>query len=61
MDFPIVDLIDDALAESWLFAHFHPDGLNCPHCGAAVRETRYFRETETTLSSIQETPKIRES
>jgi len=48
MDFPIVELIDDKLSESWLLTHFHPDGLNCPYCGAGVNQARYFRETESS-------------
>ena len=52
MDFPIVDLIDDELSESWLLVHFHPDGLNCPHCGAGVNQARDFRETEASQLAV---------
>ena len=52
MDFPIVDLIDDELSESRLLAHFHPDGLNCPHCGAGVNPARDFRETEARQLAV---------
>jgi hypothetical protein len=45
MDFPIVDLLDDDLAVSWLIQHFHPAGLSCPHCGTDVEDARQFRKT----------------
>jgi transposase-like protein len=45
MDFPIVDLLDDDLAVSWLIKHFHPAGLSCPHCGTDVEDSRQFRKT----------------
>jgi transposase-like protein len=43
MDFPIIDLLDEAQSEAWLEAHFHPDGLKCPHCQADRAEARFFR------------------
>lgn len=43
MDFPIIDLLDEEMSVAWLMAHFHPDGLRCPHCQADHRESRYFR------------------
>lgn len=46
MDFPIVDLLDDELAISWLLKQFHPDGLKCPHCEASVEEARHFRTNQ---------------
>ena len=46
MDFPIVELIDDELSSLWLLKHFHPDGLNCPHCDASLEQAREFRQTE---------------
>ena len=46
MDFPIVDLRDDELSTWWLLKHFHPDGLQCPHCGKSVAEARAFRVTQ---------------
>lgn len=45
MDFPIIDLIDEEMAADWLLTHFHPDGLQCPHCGAGVQEARHFGRT----------------
>lgn len=43
MDFPIIDLLDEELSVAWLVKHFHPDGLNCPHCQVDSSESRYFR------------------
>ena len=48
MDFPIVDLLDDDMSLNWLYKHFHPDGLKCPHCGAGVEDARAFRRTQTS-------------
>ena len=45
MDFPIVDLLSQDLAVSWLVKHFHPAGLKCPHCGTDVEDARQFRKT----------------
>jgi hypothetical protein len=45
MDFPILDITDDALAEQWLQKYFHPNGLRCPTCGAAVQHARFFGQT----------------
>ena len=52
MDFPILDLVDDDLATSWLLNPFHPHGLKCPHCGARVREARPFRQTTTSQLTV---------
>ena len=43
MDFPILDLLDDDQSIAWLEQHFHPLGLQCPHCGAPRTEARFFR------------------
>jgi transposase-like protein len=43
MDFPIIDLLDRQRSLDWLDQHFHPRGLNCPHCGASRDESRVFR------------------
>ena len=48
MDFPIVDLLDDAMSTVWLQEHFHPQGLKCPHCRAGVERAREFRHTKTS-------------
>ncbi|MDQ4077637.1 MAG: transposase [Chloroflexota bacterium] len=43
MDFPIIDLLDDEQSSAWLEQHFHPTGLQCPHCEAPHTEARFFR------------------
>lgn len=43
MDFPIIDLLDTQRSWDWLEQHFHPHGMNCPHCGASRDESRLFR------------------
>lgn len=45
MDFPISDLMSDQASTEWILAYFHPDGLRCPHCGAAWAEAFEFRRT----------------
>ena len=45
MDFPILEITDDALAEQWLQKYFHPKGLCCPHCGRDVSHARPFGHT----------------
>ncbi|NJO83883.1 MAG: IS1 family transposase [Blastochloris sp.] len=37
IDFPITDLLDDAICLQWLEQHLHPDGVVCPQCGSADR------------------------
>lgn len=46
MDFPLLDICDDALGEAWLAKHFHPAGLHCPGCGASVTHARFFGQTK---------------
>jgi len=48
MDFPIHSLIDEAQAEAWVLAHFHPEGVSCPKCQASVSVARHFRKTATS-------------
>lgn len=45
MDFSLLEITDDALAEQWLHKYFHPNGLHCPHCGQSVAQARRFRQT----------------
>jgi transposase-like protein len=45
MDFPILEITDDVLAEQWLLNYFHPEGLQCPGCKASVEQARRFRRT----------------
>jgi transposase-like protein len=52
MDFPIIDLLDDELSSQWLLKHFHPNGLKCPHCGAALNQAREFRQTKTSQLTV---------
>lgn len=52
MDFPIVELVDDELSESWLIQHFHPEGLKCPHCQAGVAEARSLRQTQASQLEV---------
>jgi transposase-like protein len=46
MDFPLLDICDDALGESWLAQHFHPEGVHCPSCGSSVKHARFFGHTQ---------------
>src|SRR5918911_4528316 len=46
MDFPILEITDDRLAEQWLLNYFsldrdlrHPQGLHCPRRGACVQQS----------------------
>jgi len=43
MDFPIIDLLDEEMSTAWLLKHFHPQGLQCPHCQQSPDEARFFR------------------
>ena len=46
MEFPIVDLMSIEDCYEWLMRHFHPEGLECPHCGASLSQARTFRITK---------------
>lgn len=46
MDFPITSLVDDQRSLAWLLRYFHPDGLQCVHCAASVKDARHFRTTK---------------
>ena len=43
MDFPMIDLLDDAQSIAWLEQPFHPTGQQCPHCQAPRADARFFR------------------
>jgi len=43
MDFPIAELLDEEKCLTWLINYFHPQGLQCPQCGAGRQEARHFR------------------
>jgi hypothetical protein len=51
MDFPILEITDDALAEQWLQKYFHPNGFHCPACGAGVQHARPFGQTRRSQVS----------
>lgn len=46
MEFPILEVCDDELAESWIEKHFHPGGVKCPGCGKDLRGARRFGQTK---------------
>ncbi len=46
MEFPIIDLMSVQDCCDWLMRHFHPEGLECSHCGAALSQARKFRITK---------------
>lgn len=41
LDFPITELLDDAVCVAWLEQHLYPTGLVCPRCQSTER--RLFR------------------
>ena len=43
MIFPITELLDEQESLVWVEKHFHPQGLQCPGCGASKQEAREFR------------------
>lgn len=45
MDFPLLDITDDALVEQWLQKFFHPNGLHCKGCHANLEQARGFGQT----------------
>ncbi len=48
IEFPIVDLLSSQSSYEWLLEYFHPQGMACPHCGAALEEARAFRMTKSS-------------
>ena len=52
MDFPIVELLNDADSSAWLLQYLHPRGLKCPHCAASVKQARIFRELNRSRLSV---------
>jgi transposase-like protein len=46
MDFPLLEITEDALAEQWMQKYFHPKGLQCPRCQATVKDARGFGQTQ---------------
>lgn len=49
MIFPLTELLDEQESMVWLERHFHPQGLQCPRCGAAKHEARKFREHKSGI------------
>jgi transposase-like protein len=52
MEFPIIDLLSTEACEGWLVAHFHPEGLKCPRCEAAVKQAHRFRRTKRSQLTV---------
>jgi hypothetical protein len=52
MDFPITNLMSEKASEEWIVEHFHPEGLRCPHCGAAWAEASAFRRTRKSQLTV---------
>jgi hypothetical protein len=52
MEFAIVDLLGAEACEQWLLAHFHPNGLKCPRCGAGVAQAHRFRQTKKSHLTV---------
>ncbi len=48
IEFPIVDLMSGQSSYEWLLDYFHPQGMVCPHCGAALQAARTFRVTKSS-------------
>ncbi len=48
IEFPIVDLMSSQSSYEWVVDYFHPQGMTCPHCGAALEEARTFRVTKSS-------------
>lgn len=36
----------------WLWKHFHPEGVRCPHCTASVAHARVFRRTRRSHVTV---------
>src|SRR5258707_5325661 len=48
IEFPIVELMSSQNSYEWLVEYFHPQGMACPHCGAALPEAGAFRVTKSS-------------
>ena len=52
MDFPINDLMSEKASTDWILRYFHPEGLRCPHCGAAWADASEFRQTRKSQLTV---------
>ena len=52
MDFPITELLNHKASESWILAHFHPNGLRCRHCQAGLEQANEFRTTKRSQLTV---------
>ncbi len=52
MEFPIIDLLSPTESTEWILHYFHPQGLMCPNCGAAVANTYVFRTTKKSQLTV---------
>jgi transposase-like protein len=52
MEFPIIELLDYERSVAWVTEYFHPDGFQCPSCGAAVEQAREFRQTKVSQLTV---------
>src|SRR5258707_13004301 len=48
IEFPIVELMSSQNSYEWLVEYFHPQGMACPHCRAALQEAGAFRVTRSS-------------
>lgn len=59
MDFPISELMDRGMCLDWIEDYFHPEGMKCPHCGADMRQARWFRRTKRSDLPVYRCQKCR--
>lgn len=52
MEFSITNLMDQKECEEWIERHFHPDGVQCPRCGAGRDEAHIFRQTKRSKLTV---------
>jgi transposase-like protein len=43
----------------WIEDYFHPEGMKCPHCGADMRQARWFRRTKRSDLPVYRCQKCR--
>lgn len=52
MEFPITRLLSHEESTEWIREHFHPDGQECPDCGAPIEQARPFRLTRKSRLTV---------